>query len=85
MKQTHRLLRALMLALVACLLIAASPLGAFADDKDYDLASTRVWATVGTDGVVHVSEVRTIDLRIRVFRPKRPRKGFRGRFMLRKS
>ena len=62
MKRTHRLLRALMLALVACLLIAASPLSAFADDKDYDLASTRVWATVGTDGVVHVSEVRTIDL-----------------------
>ena len=47
--------------LLACLLVAGLPATAWADD-DYDLTKTDIAATVGRDGLLYVTEERTLDL-----------------------
>ncbi|MBQ9317338.1 MAG: DUF2207 domain-containing protein, partial [Atopobiaceae bacterium] len=47
--------------LLACLLVACLPATAWADD-DYDLTKTDIGATVGRDGLLYVTEERTLDL-----------------------
>ena len=61
MNTSRRCLRAPALVLLAFVLVALTPLTAWAD-KSYSLDATSIWATVHTDGSVEVIEERLVDL-----------------------
>ena len=62
MTQRRLSLRLIVATLLAFALLVTLPCLARADDKDYSLDSTDIWARVHTDGTVSVFEERTVDL-----------------------
>ena len=61
MKAIQRVARLLLAAVLMVCLLALTPSLALAD-KEYELASTQIWARVEPSGEMRVTEVRTLDL-----------------------